>query len=307
MPAHATDASPGLPVPSSVPALAGAGFKAQHLSAILDRPDAPVGFFEVHAENYMGAGGAPHAALRALRERYPLSIHGVGMSLGSPFDLDGEHLDRFATVVRRYDPGLVSEHLAWAGHDEGRNRVFLNDLLPVPYTKTSLLRTVEHIDRMQSVLGRSILLENPATYLAFERSEMTEIDFIAEIAARSGCGLLLDVNNVFVSCTNGRTSPWAYLDAFPLHLVGEIHLAGHAEDSDDDGHLLLIDAHDRPVADPVWALYRGAIELGGPRPTLIEWDNDVPEWPVLQREAALADAILRPATAHNEPHHAVLA
>lgn len=276
----------------TVPVRAGASFKGEHLDAILASPETPVGFFEVHAENYMGAGGPPHAALRALRERFPLSVHGVGMSIGSPGDLDGDHLARFAEVVRRYEPGLVSEHLAWATHDEGTNRTFLNDLLPVPYTRATLKRVVEHVDRMQDALGRTVLLENPATYLAFERSEMTELEFIAAVARHAGCGLLLDVNNVFVSCTNGRSSPWEYLDAFPLALVGEVHLAGHAEDVDDEGRVLLIDAHDRPVADPVWALYRAVIERAGPIPTLIEWDNDVPDWSVLEREAALADDIL---------------
>lgn len=295
-------------VPSAVPPGVGAGFKGEHLAAILASPDTPVAFFEVHAENYMGAGGPPHAQLRAIRERYPLTVHGVGMSIGSPHPLDEEHLARFAAVVRRYDPGIVSEHLAWSSHDEGANRRFLNDLLPVPYTRATLDRVAEHVDRMQEALGRPMLLENPSTYVAFERSEMSETDFIAEVARRTGCGLLLDLNNVFVTSTNQRTSPWAYLDAFPLGAVGEIHLAGHAEDEDDEGDVLLIDAHDRPVADPVWALYRHVIGRTGPLPTLVEWDNDVPDWPVLEREAALADAILRdaPAVTAKAERHAAL-
>ena len=295
--------------PAAIPALAGAGFKGEHTDAILASPDTPVAFFEVHAENYMGAGGPPHATLAAIRERFPVSVHGVGMSIGSPHPLDEAHLSRFAEVVRRYDPGIVSEHLAWSTHDEGANRTFLNDLLPVPYTRATLDRVASHVDRMQEALGRQMLLENPSTYVAFERSEMSETDFIAEVARRTGCGLLLDINNVFVTSTNQRTSPWAYLDAFPLHAVGEIHLAGHAEDEDDEGEVLLIDAHDRPVADPVWALYRHVIDRIGAKPTLVEWDNDVPDWDVLEREAALADAILReavPVPASKAERHAAL-
>ena len=299
-----------LPPAAPIPPLAGAGFKGEHAGAILEGGDTPVAFLEVHAENYMGAGGPAHAALRAVRERFPLSVHGVGMSIGSPHPLNEDHLARFKEVVRRYEPGLVSEHLAWSTHSDARNQRFLNDLLPVPYTRATLDRVCEHVDRMQEVLGRPMLLENPSTYVAFERSEMAEIEFIDEVSRRTGCGLLLDVNNVFVSCTNQAMSPWAYLDAFPLDRVGEIHLAGHAEDEDDEGDILLIDAHDRPVSDPVWALYRAVIERAGPRPTLVEWDNDVPEWPVLEREAALADAILRGVEPASEPvsrPHAALA
>ena len=241
----------------------------------------------------MGAGGPPHAALTAIRERFPISVHGVGMSIGAQQPLDEAHLARFKAVVDRYEPGLVSEHLAWSSHADERRAMFLNDLLPVPYTQAVLDRVCDHIDRMQEVLGRRILLENPSTYVAFEESEMEEVDFIRAIAERTGCGLLMDVNNVFVSATNQAYSPWQYLDAFPLEHVGEVHLAGHAEDTDDEGEPLLIDAHDRPVADPVWALYHYVLDRVGARPTLVEWDNAVPEWTVLKREAALADAILR--------------
>ena len=281
-------------VPRAVPSRAGAGLKGSHVPAIL-ADDEPVAFFEVHAENYMGAGGAPHAALRAIRERFPLSVHGVGLSIGAAHPLDAEHLERLARVVELYDPGLVSEHLAWSSHQDENATTFLNDLLPVPYTDAVLARVCDHVDEVQERLGRPMLLENPSTYVAFEQSTMEETDFIAAIARRTGCGLLLDVNNVFVSATNQRTSPWAYLDAFPLEHVGEIHLAGHAEDQDDEGEVLLIDAHDRPVADPVWALYRHVIGRIGPRPTLVEWDNDVPDWAILKREARLADAILEAA------------
>ena len=278
-------------VSKEVPARAGAGLKVSHVPAILADEES-VTFFEVHAENYMGAGGAPHAALGAIRERFPLSVHGVGLSIGAAHPLDREHLARLKTVVDRYDPGLVSEHLAWSSHQDEHATTFLNDLLPVPYTEDVLARVCDHIDEVQETLRRPILLENPSTYVAFEQTTMEETDFIRCIAQRTGCGLLLDINNVFVSATNQRTSPWAYLDAFPLEHVGEIHLAGHAEDEDDEGEILLIDAHDRPVADPVWALYRYVIGKVGPRPTLVEWDNDVPDWSMLKREAALADAIL---------------
>ncbi len=266
---------------------AGAGFKSQHADAIL-ADEYRIGFLEVHAENYMGAGGHPHRILRRMREDFPLSIHGVGLSIGSEKGLDSDHVARLKKVVEMYEPALVSEHLAWSTHDDS----YFNDLLPVPYDEETLARVCDHIDIVQNALGRKILLENPSTYAAFERSTMSETDFIGEIAQRSGCGLLLDVNNVKVSAVNHRFSPMAYLAAFPLHLVEEIHLAGHAEDADIDGSPILIDAHDRPVADEVWALFESVVRRTGPLPTLIEWDNDVPDWPVLKREAELADAIL---------------
>jgi len=183
---------------------------------------------------------------------------------------------------------MVSEHLAWSSHDAG----YFNDLLPVPYNAETLERVVSHVSQIQDRLKRQILLENPSTYVAFEQTTMSETDFIAEIARRSGCGLLLDINNVFVSATNHGWKPMHYLRDFPLELVEEIHLAGHAEDVDDEGDLLLIDAHDRPVADAVWKLYEIVISQAGAIPTLVEWDNDVPDWPVLRREAQLADSIL---------------
>jgi uncharacterized protein len=193
-----------------------------------------------------------------------------------------------ALVISRYEPALVSEHLAWSTHEE----TYFNDLLPVPYTEEVLSRVVEHIDQVQETIGRQMLLENPSTYVAFDQSTMSELDFIKAVASRSGCGLLLDINNVFVSATNHSFSPETYLDRFPLSMVREIHLAGHASEEDDFGAPLLIDAHDRPVADEVWALYGRVIEAAGPIPTLIEWDNDVPAWHVLKSEAAAADRIL---------------
>ena len=272
---------------SPIPATSGVGLKPEHYRDILDgRPD--IGWFEVHAENYMGEGGAPHHYLSAIRERYPLSVHGVGLSIGAEGPLDGEHLAALKRVCDRYEPGLVSEHLAWSTHDG----VYLNDLLPVPYNRGTLDRVADHIDQVQEVLGRRMLLENPSTYVAFESSDMTEIDFLSEIVARTGCGLLLDVNNVHVSATNHAYDAARYIDAFPVEHVGEIHLGGHAEDRGDDGEPLLIDAHGCEVADRVWALFGRAVQRCGPTPTLIEWDNDVPCWNTLFAEARRADAVI---------------
>jgi uncharacterized protein len=270
----------------------GASFKPEHLSAILtDEADGV--FFEVHAENYMGAGGVPHAALSKIREQFPISIHGVAMSLGGHQPLDREHLARFAALVKRYEPALVSEHLAWSTHDD----IYYNDLLPLPYTIATLNHLVAHISQMQDAIGRSILLENPSTYVLFNESTWAETDFLREITRRTGCGLLLDVNNVFVSATNHGYAPERYLSDFPLDQVGEIHLAGHDQQADDLGAPLLIDSHDRPVSDPVWDLYRSVIAARGAVPTLVEWDADVPEWPILKAESMAAKAIL---TAHDQ-------
>jgi len=271
----------------SISGLAGTSFKHEHLDAIC--ASAPRrGFFEVHAENYMGAGGPPHRALERIRRDYPVSLHGVCMSIGGPQPLDRVHLGRFRTLVDRYEPALVSEHLAWSTHET----TFFNDLLPLPYTEATLARVREHVDEVQEAIGRPILLENPSTYVAFASSTMSETDFITAIARRTGCGLLLDVNNVFVSATNHGYAAPDYLSDFPLTQVGEIHLAGHAEQGDDEGDLLLIDSHDRPVADAVWKLYESVISSCGPVPTLIEWDSKIPDWPVLEREAIAAQAIL---------------
>jgi uncharacterized protein (UPF0276 family) len=262
----------------------GVGFKAEHFDPIVEtRPD--LGFFEVHAENYMGAGGPPHRRLDAIRERYPLSLHGVGLSIGSPGPLDRTHLQRLAGVAKRFEPVLVSEHLAWSTH-EGE---FFNDLLPLPYTAETVRRVADHLDEAQNALGRTILLENPSTYVVFAESTMAETDFLREIARRTGCGLLLDINNVFVSATNQGYDPLRYLADFPLSAVGEVHLAGYAEDEDDAGLPLLIDAHNSPVRDPVWTLYAAAIGRIGAAPTLIEWDNDLPAWPALLSEARRAE------------------
>lgn len=274
-------------IPSALPQRAGAGFKPEHFAAIIAEPQ-PVGFFEVHAENYMGAGGPPHAQLGKLREDYGLSIHGVGLSIGSMQPLDRDHLARLKTVCDRYQPESFSEHLAWSTHDG----VFLSDLLPLPYTQETLFRVGEHIDAVQETLGRQMLLENPATYLLFAESTLEETDFLAEIARRTGCGLLLDVNNVFVAAINHNLDPRDYIARFPLEAVREIHLSGHSETVDDLGAPLLIDSHDTPVKDPVWALYETVLGRIGPVASLIEWDNDVPAWPLLRGEAVAAQRLI---------------
>jgi uncharacterized protein len=271
----------------ATPLKAGAGFKAEHLADIL-ADEVKVGFFEVHAENYMGDGGVVHLALEKIRTDYPVFLHGVGLSIGSTDPLNKEHLARLKKTHDRYEPMIVSEHLAWSTHDTN----YYSDLLPVPYTHETLARVVTHIDVVQNALGRKLLLENPSTYVAFEQCDMSETEFIREIVKQSGCGLLLDVNNVHVSATNHGYSAEQYLADFPLEHVREIHLAGHATEEDDFGNALLIDAHDRPVDDQVWSLYTDVIDKLGPVPTLIEWDNDVPEWSVLKAEAAAADKIL---------------
>ena len=267
--------------------LSGASFKPEHIQAILADQNPDV-FFEIHAENYMGAGGLPHAQLAHIRQNHPVSLHGVAMNIGGPQDLDRNHLLRFKSLVDRYQPCMVSEHLAWSTHDD----VYFNDLLPVPYTDETLARIVSHIGQIQDSIKRPMLLENPSSYLQFAESNWNEADFIYEIARRSGCGLLLDINNVFVSAIKYGTSPEHYLNDFPLHLVGEIHLAGHDEQSDDEGDLLLIDTHDREVSDPVWALYEHVLSKTGPIPTLVEWDADVPEWARLNSEAMAARRIM---------------
>jgi len=272
---------------SPIPPRAGVGLKPEHYRDILET--APeIGWFEIHAENYMGAGGPPHAYLTAVRELYPLSLHGVGLSIGGAGPLDKDHLGRLKALVDRYQPALFSEHLAWSSHDT----VYLNDLLPLPYTAETLQRVCAHIEEVQDTLQRQMLLENPSTYVAFAESSMSEVDFLREIVRRTGCGLLLDVNNVFVQATNHGFDARAYLDSFPAEHVGEIHLGGHAEDADDDGAPLLIDDHGRAVADPVWTLYAQALARTGAKPTLIEWDNDVPAWRELFAEAKRADAVI---------------
>ena len=272
---------------SQLPLSAGASFKPEHFAAISAAPQ-PLGFFEVHAENYMGGGGTPHAQLGFLRENYALSLHGIGLNIGSREPLDRAHLSRLKELCDRYQPQCFSEHLAWSSHAG----IFFNDLLPVPYTERNLASVIDHIDEAQTILQRRLLLENPATHLRFKQSTIPETEFLSAIARATGCGLLLDVNNVFVSARNHATSASAYLEAFPLGLVGEIHLAGHFETMDSQGSPLCIDAHGSPVVVDVFALFESVIARAGPLPTLIEWDNDLPEWPVLRAEALAAQARL---------------
>ena len=274
-----------------LPPRAGVGFKPEHFAAIAAAPQ-PIGFFEIHAENFMGAGGPPHAQLRTLRDRYALSIHGVGLSIGAAGPLDREHLARLKALCDRYQPESFSEHLAWSSHDG----VYFNDLLPLPYTAKTLAQVADHIDQVQNVLGRAMLLENPSTYLQLAESTMPEVAFLDELSRRTGCGLLLDVNNVFISAVNNAAMPLAYLEAFPLGRVKEIHLGGHHRETDGTGAPLLIDDHGSPVDDAVWALYAHVVGRTGPLPTLIEWDNDVPEWPTLCAEAQRAERVLRAAS-----------
>jgi len=268
-------------------ARAGVGLKADHYATILEtQPD--IGWFEVHPENYMGQGGSPHAYLSAIRQNYPLSLHGVGMSLGGVDPLDPDHLQRFATLVDRYQPALVSEHLAWATHAGD----FLNDLLPLPLTREALDVMCEHVDQMQSALKRQVLVENPSTYLSFETDVMEEPAFLIELSERTGCGLLLDVNNVFVSASNHGFDAGSYVDAIPAGLIGEVHVAGHAVE-EINGAQLRIDDHGSEVVAEVWRLFERLIQRVGPKPTLVEWDTNIPAWSVLMAEADKADHLLR--------------
>jgi uncharacterized protein len=271
---------------SSIPAQAGIGLRFQHHQAVLDeRPD--VAWLEVHTENYMG-GGAPLAYLDAIRRDYPISLHGVGLSLGSAEGIDPAHLERIRRVIERFDPGLVSEHLSWSVV----NGAYLADLLPLPMTEEALEVVCRHIDATQAILERRILIENPSSYLQYRHSTIPEWEFLAAIAARTGCGILCDVNNIYVSSFNHGWDPSTYLAALPVAAIGEIHLAGHTVRQLDNGHTLRIDDHSARVADEVWTLYEEALAWFGARPTLIEWDNNVPALEVLLGEATRAETLL---------------
>ena len=273
--------------PHILPPHVGIGYKAQHYIDIIKNPGA-LSWLEIHVENYMGQGGRPIAQLRHLAEKFPISVHGVGLSIGGSGPLNIDHLQRLKSLIDWLNPASFSEHLAWSTHDNH----FLNDLLPLPYTATTMKRVANHIDQVQHTLGRQMLLENPSSYLSFSESDMDETEFLAQIVKRTGCGLLLDVNNVFVSAANLKTSPQAYIDAFPMHAVGELHLGGHDEDEDETGAPLLIDSHGKSIVDPVWALLDYTLARSGPKPLLIEWDNDVPDWNILSAELTRADAAL---------------
>ena len=280
--------------PGPIPARAGIGLRAPHRREMLERRPAAA-WLEVHSENYFAEGGRAVAELDALRRDYPLSLHGVGLSLGSADPLNADHLDRLKHTVGRYAPALVSEHLCWVSYGDA----YLHDLLPLPYTEEALIHVVPRIQAVQEHLGRQILIENVSSYLEFEHSAMPEWEFLREVAARSGCGILLDVNNVYVSAVNHGFDAHAYLAAVPADAVQEIHLAGHTR-REVEGVELLLDTHDQQVAEPVWALYRQALALTGPKPTLIEWDNSLPALDLLLDEAYKADR-------HLEARHAAAA
>lgn len=267
---------------AAIPARAGIGLRAPHQYEVLDTPPA-VGWLEVHCENYFADGGPALELLARARERYPISLHGVGLSLGSTDPLDPEHLRKLKALAARIEPALVSEHISWSSVGSR----FLNDLLPLPYTEEALVHICTRITQVEDFLGRRMLVENISSYLQFPHSTIPEWEFVAEVARRADCGILLDVNNIYVSASNHRFDPLKYLRAIPAQAVGEIHLAGHESRGD-----TLIDTHSRPVCDAVWALYREAVDRFGAVPALIEWDNDIPELAVLVAEAHKADVIL---------------
>ncbi len=268
-----------------MPAAAGIGLRAPHHLEILGNPP-PIAWLEAHSENYFADGGSHVACLMSIRERYPLSLHGVGLSLGSCDPLDRTHLGRLERAVKRFEPRLVSEHLSFSSAG-GR---FANDLLPLPYTAEALRHVSARIDEVQDALGRQILIENVSSYLRYACSQLSEWEFLAGVAAESGCGILLDLNNIYVAARNHGFDPAAYLAAIPADAVQELHLAGHDEVLI-EGAPLLIDTHGSPVCEPVWQLYREALRRYGPKPTLIEWDTDLPALDVLLGEARRADAL----------------
>ena len=289
------------PIPANaLPKRAGIGLKAQHYQQILDT-DPDIGWVEVHSENYMCAGGPTQNWLTAFCERYPVSLHGVGLSLGSAGPLDENHLNRLVDLEHRVEPGRMSEHLSWsiARGD------YLNDLIALPYTEESLDIFSTHVIEMQDALKRQVLVENPSSYLQFEHSVIPEPEFLLNVVKRSGCGILLDVNNVFVSAMNHGFDPVSYLDQIPAQLVGEIHLGGHSQ-TQIGGRTIRIDDHGSRVCDEVWDLYAHVIKRIGTVPTLIEWDSNIPELDVLLDEAAKADHILKQAQTIPETHHAVV-
>lgn len=265
--------------------ITGIGLRTPHVDEIMDRRPA-VPWLEVHTENYLGEGYGPEA-LDQLRRDYPLSLHGVGLSLGSAERPDAAHLARIAAAVRRFQPALVSEHLSWSRSGAS----YLNDLLPLPWTEEALDLFCAHVDETQAVLGRQILIENPSSYLRFEHSTLLEVEFLNEVAVRTGCGVLCDVNNVFVSAHNLGFNAMHYLDALRPEAVREIHLAGHARNELDDGAVLLIDDHGSRIAPNVWVLYAHAVARFGAVPTLVEWDTELPTLDLLLAQAASADTV----------------
>jgi uncharacterized protein (UPF0276 family) len=270
---------------------AGIGLRAVHHREVLTRRPS-VGWFEAHSENYFARGGPARAVIEAVRRDYPLSLHGVGLSMGSTDPLDAAHLAEIVRLTRELEPMLVSEHLSWSSAG-GR---FTNDLLPLPYTEEALQHMVSRVEQVQDALGRQMLIENVSSYLQFAHSTLDEWDFLAELARQSGCGLLLDVNNVYVNAMNHGFDPLRFLDGIPPDVVQEMHLAGHSVHTI-GGREVRIDTHNAPVCDAVWQLYGAALERFGPVPTLIEWDSEIPTLAVLVAEAHKADRVL-------ETHHA---
>ena len=269
-----------------LPVKAGIGLRPTHFKRVLEeRP--PVPWFELHSENFFCAGGEPLDVLSHVRREYPVSLHGVGLSLGRADGPDREHLRKLKQLIERFAPAPVSEHLCWGAIGERH----LNDLLPLPYTEESLDFLVTQVQAAQEFIGRQLLIENVSSYLSYRHSTIPEWEFIAALAQRSGCGILLDVNNIYVNSVNHGFDAHAYLRAIPPQAVGEIHLAGFTRKKNLPVELL-IDSHSRPVADEVWNLYREALAHTGPLPTLIEWDQDIPELDVLMAEAAKAEGLL---------------
>ena len=269
-----------------IPASAGVGLRSQHYTDFLEQKP-QVGWLEVHPENYFGDGGAPLYYLEKLRGLYPLSVHGVGLSLGSVDPLNTEHLDQLKKVIERFEPALVSEHLSWGSYQGS----FMNDLLPLPYTEEALAHFCSRVEQTQEYLGRQILVENPSSYLTYSHSTIPEHEFFVAVSERTDCGLLLDINNVYVSSVNHEMDAHQWLDAIPLHRVGEIHLAGHARNRIGEQELL-IDDHGSRVCNDVWDLFKRVALQNTDIPVLVEWDSDVPELDVLIGEADKADDIL---------------
>ena len=277
-----------------LPPLVGIGLKPAHYRDVLEpQTGVPLpGWVEVHPQNYFVDGGPPHRWLSAVAERYPLSFHSVGLSIGTAQGLDEDELDQLTALCARYDPASISDHLSWSGNADDR----YHDLLPIPYTRAALDHVAAQVARVQDRLGRTMLIENPSRYLAFAQDEMDEVEFIHALCRRTGCGLLFDINNVEVSCTNLQLDPHAYIDAIDPALVGEIHLAGHATEWH-EGRPLLIDDHGSPVTDLTWALFERFVGRAGAMPVLIEWDTNVPNYAVLMAEAERAASVMARANA----------
>lgn len=286
-----------MPAPAlrSLPPRAGIGLKSRHYADVLaaaERGAAPA-WVEVHPQNYFGAGGPPHRWLTAVAEYLPISFHSVGLSPGSAAGVDPDELEALAALCERYGPAMVSDHLSWSNGADDK----FPDLLPIPYTRAALDHFVVQVGRVQDRLGRTILIENPSRYLAYAESDRDEVQFLHELCRRSGCGLLLDINNVEVSAFNLGLDPGPWLDAFDPVLVGEIHVAGHAVREDDTGGTIAIDDHGSPVRPSCWVLLERFLKRAGPKPVLVEWDTDVPDYPVLIAEAEKADRLVEPVDA----------